>query len=107
MALALLTPGSFESHNRRAEQLRSLRLNKRVIPLLAARGADRPSSPGNENYRDFTGTKPYKMALGELIHDCTFDLQSSLCHSSRTVRRMIAPAIYRLFASVSTVQASL
>jgi TIR domain len=34
--LALMTPGSYVSDICRAEQLRALRLGKRVIPLLAA-----------------------------------------------------------------------
>src|SRR4051812_42976429 len=40
--LALMTPGSFDSDICRAEQLRALRRGKRVIPLLATVGAERP-----------------------------------------------------------------
>src|ERR1022692_2553272 len=42
VVLALLTPGSYCSEICRAEQLRSLRKGKCVIPLLATTGADRP-----------------------------------------------------------------
>jgi WD40 repeat protein len=40
VVLAVLTPGSFESEICRAEQLRSLRLTKCVIPVLAGYGAE-------------------------------------------------------------------
>src|SRR5690348_5150451 len=42
VAVVLLTPGSYVSHICRAEQLRALRRQKRVIPLIAAAGADIP-----------------------------------------------------------------
>ncbi len=44
VVLALLTPGSCLSDICRAEQLRSLRRSKKVIPLLAAAGASTPSA---------------------------------------------------------------
>ncbi|HEY6342404.1 MAG TPA: toll/interleukin-1 receptor domain-containing protein [Bryobacteraceae bacterium] len=56
--LALMTPGSYVSDICRAEQLRALRLGKRVIPLLAAAGSDRPLHLETRNYRDFTGAEP-------------------------------------------------
>jgi hypothetical protein len=67
--LALLTPGSYDSDICRAEQLRALRRNKRVIPLLAAPGADRPLHLESRIYRDFTGTKPYENELRQLLDD--------------------------------------
>ena len=54
VVLALLTPGSYASEICRAEQLRSLRLDKCVIPLLAAPGSDIPLHFETKNYRDFT-----------------------------------------------------
>jgi TIR domain len=42
VTLALLTPGSYGSEICRAEQLRALDKGKRVIPVLAVKGADRP-----------------------------------------------------------------
>jgi hypothetical protein len=42
VVLALLTPGSYSSEICRAEQLRSLRMGKCVIPLLAAPGSNIP-----------------------------------------------------------------
>jgi hypothetical protein len=52
--LALMTPGSYASDICRAEQLRALRAGKRVIPLLALAGADRPLHLETATYRDFT-----------------------------------------------------
>src|SRR5262249_31163723 len=40
VVLALLTPGAYTSEMRRAEQLRSLRTGKCVIPALAANGPE-------------------------------------------------------------------
>src|SRR6266567_4528733 len=40
VVLALLTPGSYTSENCRAEQLRSLRTGKCVIPVLAGYGPE-------------------------------------------------------------------
>src|SRR5437016_374380 len=42
VVLALLTQGSYLSEICRAEQLRSLRTGKTVIPLLARKGSDIP-----------------------------------------------------------------
>src|SRR2546422_379845 len=42
VVLALLTPGSYSSEICRAEQIRSLRKGKSVVPLLAAPGSDIP-----------------------------------------------------------------
>jgi TIR domain len=67
--LALMTPGSYISDICRAEQLRALRLGKRVIPLLAAAGAEKPLHLETANYRDFTGVKPRPEQLRQLRED--------------------------------------
>jgi WD40 repeat protein len=67
--LALLTPGSYVSEICRAEQLRSLRRGKRVIPLLAQRGSDVPLHLEAKQYRDFTGAKPYAAQFKLLLED--------------------------------------
>lgn len=69
VVLALLTPGSYRSDICRAEQLRSLRKGKRVMPLLARSGSDIPLHLETKNYRDFTGTKPYTTQLKLLLED--------------------------------------
>src|SRR5436189_3758072 len=51
VALALLSPGSYQSDICRAEQLRALRKGKRVIPILARQGTDVPLHLESENYR--------------------------------------------------------
>ena len=67
--LALMTPGSYVSDICRAEQLRALRLGKRVIPLLAAPNAQRPLHLETATYRDFTGPKPRPEQLRQLRED--------------------------------------
>jgi WD40 repeat protein len=67
--LALMTPGSYVSDICRAEQLRALRLGKRVIPLLAAPNAERPLHLETANYRDFTAVKPGPEQLRQLRED--------------------------------------
>lgn len=68
--LALLTPGSYASEICRAEQLRSLRNGKCVIPVLVQRGAEVvPLHLETKNYRDFTTAGKYAQAFAELLED--------------------------------------
>ena len=67
--LALLTPGSYASEICRAEQLRSLRKGKCVIPLQAQRGTEIPLHLEQKNYRDFTTDSTYTKAFAELLED--------------------------------------
>ena len=69
MTLALLTPGSYQSEICRAEQLRSLRKGKRVIPLLASRDADCPLHLEARQYRDFSDSASYQARFRELLND--------------------------------------
>ncbi len=68
VVLAVLTPGSYASEICRAEQLRSLRLGKCVIPLLGAAGADRPLYLEARQYRDFTSDYggSFQLLLGDI-----------------------------------------
>src|SRR5258708_642203 len=66
--LALLTPGSYISEICRAEQLRSLRKGKCVIPVLAIPGSDIPLHLETKNYRDFAGSV-YGSTFEELLQD--------------------------------------
>jgi WD40 repeat protein len=68
VTLALLTAGSYQSEICRAEQLRSLRKGKCVIPLLAQSGTDIPLHLEATNYRDFT-EEPYAERLRTLVAD--------------------------------------
>jgi hypothetical protein len=67
--LALLTPGSYASEICRAEQLRSLRKGKCVVPLLAQAGTDVPLHLEAKNCRDFTTSNSYAKAFNELLGD--------------------------------------
>src|SRR5271166_1829087 len=57
--LALMTSGSYVSEICRAEQLRALRKDKCVVPLMAQSGADVPLHLEAKNYRDFTADSRY------------------------------------------------
>jgi hypothetical protein len=58
VVLALMTAGSYRSEICRAEQLRSLRKGKCVIPVLAQRGADIPLHLEAKTYRALTSIEP-------------------------------------------------
>ena len=67
--VALLTQGSYVSEICRAEQLRALRKNKCVLPIMAQSGADVPLHLEAKNYRDFTVDSRYPQAFTELLAD--------------------------------------
>jgi len=69
VVLALLTPGSYASRICRAEQLRVLRKDKLVIPLLAKTASDIPLYLETANYRDFTGVVLYQTQFQILLED--------------------------------------
>lgn len=69
VVLALLSPGSYLSDICRAEQLRSLRKGKSVIPLLAQAGTDIPLHLETKNYRDLTPRETYDTQLKLLLKD--------------------------------------
>jgi hypothetical protein len=69
VVLALLTPGSYTSEICRAEQLRSLRHGKCVIPLLAVPGTDIPLHLEPKHYLDFTHDGSYAAAFRSLLAD--------------------------------------
>lgn len=68
-ALALLSKGSFESEICRAEQMRALRKNKNIIPVMVHSGAERPLYLESLNYRDFSNNSSYPQNLQLLISD--------------------------------------
>src|SRR5262245_14588238 len=69
VVLALLSPGSYVSEICRAEQLRSLRKGKCVIPLLAQVGADIPLHLETRNYRDFARASAFDEEFRKLLDD--------------------------------------
>lgn len=56
--LALMSPASYTSEICRAEQLRAIRKEKRVIPVLVM-PCDRPTWLEHRNYRDFSNLSAY------------------------------------------------
>src|SRR5690242_20196227 len=69
VVLALLTHGSYISPRCRAEQLRSLRKGRRVIPPIAQGDADIPLQLETKNYRDFRRIESYDAQLQRLLED--------------------------------------
>jgi hypothetical protein len=67
VVLALLSHGSFQSDICRGEQLRALRMGKRVIPLMLADEADRPLFLETRQYSSSTPLRPYPDLRRELI----------------------------------------
>jgi WD40 repeat protein len=67
--IALITPGSYASRICRAEQMRALRKDKLVIPLLAKTASDIPLYLETCNYRDFTGSVSYEKQFQILLED--------------------------------------
>ena len=69
ITLALLSHASFISEICRAEQLRALRKNKTVIPILVQPNAERPLHLEHLNYRDFTDALTYPTSFDLLKRD--------------------------------------
>ncbi|NWF69507.1 MAG: DUF4433 domain-containing protein [Chloroflexi bacterium] len=67
--LALLSVASFDSEYCRAEQMRALRKNKRVIPVLVQPNAERPLYLEHLNYFDFSELALYKQRWELLLKD--------------------------------------
>ncbi len=65
--VAVLTAGAYESSICRGEQLRALRVGKRIVPLLAQASADRPVYLEGAHYLDFTDAAAYPARLAELL----------------------------------------
>jgi WD40 repeat protein len=88
VVLALLTPASYRSEICRAEQLRSLRKGKCVIPVLAAPRSDIPLHLESKNYRDFasepTYAKPFRDLLGDIERRNGVALSEGYCSTRVT-----------------------
>src|ERR1051326_6143924 len=67
IVIALLSRGSFLSDTCRAEQLRSLRKNKCVIPILVEPDADRPIHLESKQYLDFSSRSDYDTQFPALL----------------------------------------
>src|SRR5437016_5883335 len=69
VVLAVLTPGSYVSEICRAEQLRSLRKGKCVIPIRGHRDTEIPLHLEGKNYLDFSNSRMYSAQLAKLLKD--------------------------------------
>jgi len=84
--IAVLTTGSYESGMCRGEQLRALDKGKRLVPVLAEKGADRTTYLYRFQYRDFTNDSDYLARLAELISDIRGDATATLPDAYRKTR---------------------
>lgn len=66
IVLALLSASAYVSEICRAEQLRAIRKNKRIIPILVHTDADRPIYLENMHYLDFSDTAQFDLLMGQL-----------------------------------------
>jgi hypothetical protein len=91
--LALMTMGSYVSEICRAEQLRSLRKGKCVIPLLAQRGSEVPIHLEAKNYRDFSDPAQYETSFTALLGDIHGNVSAALPERYRStpLRYLTAP----------------
>jgi WD40 repeat protein len=89
VVLALLTPASYLSEICRAEQLRSLRQGKCVIPILAASGTDIPLHLEPKHYLDCTDDRSYDAAFRSLLTDI-----AALNGAALPARYRTTPATY-------------
>ncbi len=83
VVIALMSPGSSASEICRSEQLLALDLGIRVIPVLAAKTADRPIYLYAKQYRDFSSDADYIARLAELVADIRGDTTATLPESYR------------------------
>jgi WD40 repeat protein len=67
--LALMSPASYQSGICRAEHLRALRKEKRVVPLLTRSDTERPLYFEHLNYLDFSKVGGYTSALNTLLSE--------------------------------------
>jgi NB-ARC domain/TIR domain/WD domain, G-beta repeat len=95
VVLAILTPGSYVSSICRAEQLRSLRKGKKVIPLLGQAGTDVPLHLESANYRDFTANYDQQVRL--LFQDITTGKNAVVLRKEFRVTVVTAPPLPRIY----------
>ena len=81
--LALLSPASLDSNICRAEQLRSLRKGKCVIPILAIANVDVPLHLEFKQYCDFSDPSRYTDEFSKLLADITLRAGDALRQTHR------------------------
>ena len=102
--LAVLTQGSFDSSICRGEQLRALRIGKRILPLLAQVGADRPVYLEGAHYIDFSDASAYSDRFDDLLDHLTRKAGHSIAQLTPRARQAL-DANEALGAPISAVVA--
>jgi len=102
VVLALLTPGSYGSEICRAEQMRSLRKGKCVIPLLWV-ACDIPLFFETKNYRDFIGD--YDGGFRALLGDIEARNGAGLAARYRTTYVSVPPMVANYIERPDAVRA--
>ena len=95
VAIALLTAGSYVSELCRAEQLRALRKDKCVIPVLAQPSAEVPLHLEAKHYRNFSGGTPYAAELKALLDDIRNRANGVVLREEFRVTYVTAPPLPR------------
>jgi hypothetical protein len=67
--VALMSPAAYQSQWCRAEQLRAVRKGKKLLPIMAVKGAEVPLHLEHLNYLDFSQTSRYGERLQDLLSD--------------------------------------
>src|SRR5215831_12238357 len=107
VVLALLTAGSYVSDICRAEQLRSLRKGKRVIPVMAQAGADVPLHLDTKNYRELSTSNSYDRQFALLLADIRGDAGIVAPPSKFRSTYVTAPPLPRNYVERQSALASL
>ncbi len=89
VTIALMTHASYSSQWCRAEQLRSLRKGKRVIPLLVQADAEIPLILEHLNYLDFSDLTKYPAMFRDLLSD----ISAGQAFRSRVTTDTLSPEI--------------
>lgn len=85
VTLALISDGSYRSEMCRAEQTRTLRKHKRLIPVLVYPRAERPLTVEHLHYRDFTDAASFEEAFQVLLNDLEREVVEEVpAHLERT-----------------------
>jgi hypothetical protein len=93
--LALMSPGSYVSEVCRAEQLRSLRKGKQVVPVLARSGSDIPLHLEAKQSRDFSGSNSYRAQFKLLLQDINLGRNVVVLREAFRVTYVTAPPLPR------------
>jgi len=99
VVLALLSAGSFESEVCRGEQIRSLRHNKCVIPLLVQANSDCPVYLEAKQFLDFSEDATYALRLEDLDEAIKNRAGAKLAPGFKTTRYDTVAPLPQNFAS--------